>query len=69
MVSRSDNTQAFYDRKSSGLFNYYSYPQCGFKKSSKWKRAVIKNYWNSKKYRSIDAVPSKDIASLRWYWD
>lgn len=34
---------------------------------AKWKKALIKNYYNSKKYKNN---PSKrDVASLRWYWD
>lgn len=67
-MSKSDKTQAFYDRKERGLFHYYSYPQCGFKKPLKYKRAKIKNYWNSKQYKET-SNPVKDIASLRWYWD
>lgn len=90
-MSKSDKTQAFYDRKEwwdhvytcfiypnfqlcphkgnypRSKYKYYSYPQCGYKKPLKYKRAKIKNYYNSKKYKNN---PSKrDIASLRWYWD
>lgn len=103
-MSRSDNTQALYDRKAwyahsykcselhtpwnwrsqcshfnefpGSKWKYYSYPQCGDKKPQKFKRALIKNYWNSEKNKAKRVMerhetpsPSRTIASLRWFWD